>query len=134
LDSTLRRGFEKEYSPKNVRFVKDFTEDEDKSVRSGNVLNASPPTIAEEVLVIPPIASSNLSAALLRDGVGSSSGLETTEIKKAFTEFHNSSKYAKDSTSAYLGDEPSVRENQLLASLYKPSQDKIRKYDTVILP
>ncbi|CAB9508138.1 MAP kinase-activated protein kinase 2 (Fragment) [Seminavis robusta] len=33
----------------------------------------------------------------------------TTEIKKAFTEFHNSSLYARDSTSAYLGDEPSTR-------------------------
>mgnify|MGYP005843074017 CR=1 FL=1 len=32
-----------------------------------------------------------------------------TEIKKAFTEFHNSAKYAADTTSAYLGDEPSGR-------------------------
>lgn len=38
-----------------------------------------------------------------------SPGSAQTEIKKAFTEFHNSSKYAADSASAYLGDEPSGR-------------------------
>lgn len=40
----------------------------------------------------------------------------TTEIKKAFTEFHNSSLYAKDSTSAYLGDDPSTRRGDMFKS------------------
>jgi len=52
----------------------------------------------------------------------------TTEIKKAFTEFHNSTQYARDSTSAYLGDEPSTRNGDMSAvagamnrcSMYNP--------------
>lgn len=44
----------------------------------------------------------------------------TTEIKKAFTEFHNSSLYANDSTSPYLGDEPSTRPGDAHYSMYNP--------------
>ena len=40
------------------------------------------------------------------------------DIKKAFTEFHNSKHYGKDATSAYLGDEPSVRANNYFAVRY----------------
>lgn len=40
------------------------------------------------------------------------------EIKKAFTEFHNSKHYGKDTTSPYLGDEPSVRANNYFAVRY----------------
>ena len=44
----------------------------------------------------------------------------STEIKKAFTEFHNSAKYARDSTSAYLGDEPSTRQGDAYAMYIQP--------------
>jgi hypothetical protein len=46
----------------------------------------------------------------------------TTEIKKAFTEFHNSSRYGRDTTSAFLGDEPSTRYGDALSSysMYNP--------------
>lgn len=47
-----------------------------------------------------------------RDHSMSPSSATSTDIKRAFTEFHNSSLYAKDSTSAYLGDEPSSRGNR----------------------
>eukprot|EP00563_Minutocellus_polymorphus_P015940 CAMPEP_0181055802 /NCGR_PEP_ID=MMETSP1070-20121207/19388_1 /TAXON_ID=265543 /ORGANISM="Minutocellus polymorphus, Strain NH13" /LENGTH=1215 /DNA_ID=CAMNT_0023135127 /DNA_START=194 /DNA_END=3841 /DNA_ORIENTATION=+ len=40
------------------------------------------------------------------------------DIKKAFTEFHNSKHYGKDTTSPYLGDEPSVRANNYFAVRY----------------
>jgi len=40
------------------------------------------------------------------------------DIKKAFTVFHNSKHYGKDTTSAFLGDEPSVRANNYFAVRY----------------
>ena len=43
------------------------------------------------------------------------------DIKKAFTEFHNSKHYGKDTTSPYLGDEPSVRANNYFAVRYGSS-------------
>jgi len=45
----------------------------------------------------------------------------TRDIKKAFTEFHNSKHYGRDTTSPYLGDEPSVRANNYFAVRYGSS-------------
>jgi len=38
-----------------------------------------------------------------------------TELKKQFTEFHNSKEFGKDTSSPYLGDESSVHRNNLFA-------------------
>ena len=42
----------------------------------------------------------------------------STEIKKVFTEFHNSKEFGKDTSSPYLGDETSVHQNQIFDSLF----------------
>jgi hypothetical protein len=82
LDSTLRRGVDKALSsPKNPRLV----------VRKELQLDEPPP---------PP--KPHIPAAL-------SSSITSREMKKAFTEFHNSSKFSLDASSPYLGDDPSTR-------------------------
>jgi hypothetical protein len=42
----------------------------------------------------------------------------TRELKMAFTEFHNSTEVAKDSTSPFLGDESSVYENDYFGVMF----------------
>jgi len=58
----------------------------------------------------------------------------TTEIKKAFTEIHNSSAFAGDSTSAYLGEDESTRGKTYLAmynQLVTHHKDSMSHYEGV---
>jgi len=107
LDGTLRRGSDKAYSPGNQRYVQTAADLKDDSgfpylqdalarPRSANeaesyyrrMLNSTPPRTV-------PVSSNEDEAA------------DSLAMKKAFTEFHNSSTYGRDAVSAYLGDEPS---------------------------
>jgi hypothetical protein len=99
LDSTLRRGVDKALSsPKNPRLV----------VRKEELQLDEPPDEVDEPPVHggmagpPPPPKPHIPAAL-------SSSITSREMKKAFTEFHNSSKFSLDSSSPYLGDDPSTR-------------------------
>jgi len=110
LDSTLRRGVDKSFSPgSNNRF--------DKIKEIGNGVIPSPPRT-------PPPPPSDLHSSLemhsrnskLPDALTQSTKKHTTnEIKKAFTKFHNSPAFAKDSTSAYLGEDISTSGSSYLA-------------------
>jgi hypothetical protein len=46
------------------------------------------------------------------------------EMKKTFTQFHNSATYAQDSTSAFLGDEPSTRRGTAFHSLLQQQRSQ----------
>ena len=116
LDTTLRRGHDKAQqspttSPKNVRFLKPNQDD-----------GAIPPSLPNTP-VLPmalshhtrPTARSQISAVSTTLSSITPKKAQSTDIKKAFTEFHNSSHFAQDSTSAYLGDEPSAHQNNFFA-------------------
>ena len=79
--------------------------------------NTATPTTPNPLGPPPPTGVSRSASASSHSMSPSSA---TTEIKKAFTEFHNSSLYAKDSTSPYLGDEPSTRRGNAHYSMYNP--------------
>mmetsp|Transcript_38952 Transcript_38952/g.43069 ORF Transcript_38952/g.43069 Transcript_38952/m.43069 type:complete len:785 (-) Transcript_38952:464-2818(-) len=107
LDQTIRRGAEKSYSPTIGRFITESQEVEKEKLCS-------------------PTLPSGLHASLEYHRKTKASGLPETlticakkpatiEIKKAFTEIHNSSAYASDSTSAYLGEDTSTRGKTYLA-------------------
>mmetsp|Transcript_16892 Transcript_16892/g.23813 ORF Transcript_16892/g.23813 Transcript_16892/m.23813 type:complete len:943 (-) Transcript_16892:73-2901(-) len=133
LDSTLRKGQERTYSPTNARFIQNQTEEHHVNlpqIPSITVTTTAPTNNNKEDLEgtirggapyqkVKPVESGL--TALLRNSNGTNYGggptayeepesnqiSQTTEMKKAFTEFHNSSEYAKDSTSAFLGDDSS---------------------------
>jgi hypothetical protein len=128
LDSSLRRGQEKTYSPKaSHRMI-------EHEMGPGPVAPLIPSGTVNPLSKgnAPPLhpkspqsqrrLSSNLSKALaspesqepavLPPGLAASTKAPaSTEIKKAFTEFHNSPAFAKDSTSAFLGDDTSAYGN-----------------------
>lgn len=96
LDTTLKGGLDKAYhSPKPT--PKKYSE-LDSPVHGGV------PTARVR-------SQGHLPAAL----ASSTSSTKSVEMKKAFTEFHNSATYAVDSSSAYLGDDPSIRTGNYLA-------------------
>jgi hypothetical protein len=117
LDSTLRRGHEKSYSPSVLKSsIHDILEDGSLLSLSNADLSthksiSAPPTPVR-LHQRPPISPSQMPQAF---SPASTRKPASTEIKKAFTEFHNSSAFAKDSTSAYLGDETSVSGNTYFA-------------------
>lgn len=148
LDTSMRRGQDKAHSPKLLHptsnhdvgsfveppFMPDGTMDT--SSKGGSPLPLHPRS-PEKGRNSPP---SNLSKALRPTNqvprhpgspkarepeslpaslVSSAKTQATTEIKKAFTEFHNSPAFAKDSTSAYLGDDSSVSGNSHFAMYNK---------------
>jgi hypothetical protein len=122
LDSTLRGGQDKTYSPKNQRFLKRLDEPlvhggvaalpppppppppklDDPPVHGGV---ATPPPSSPKPQHVPSALSSALSASMRK----------SREMKKAFTEFHNSAKFSLDASSPYLGDDPSTRRSDYLA-------------------
>jgi hypothetical protein len=124
LDSTIRRGQEKTYSPKNQRFVH-------ADMDLGGPPGPSTPSLASSTSTTPhgsplPLHPSSprsrhhhaKAPALLPKALSSSGTAKkgaSTETKKAFTEFHNSSTFSKDSTSAYLGDDTSATGNTYFA-------------------
>lgn len=57
-----------------------------------------------------------------------------TEIKKVFTEFHNSKAFGKDTSSPYLGDETSVHQNQIFALYNALDQNKTASSLSCSLP
>ena len=118
LDSSMRRGHEKTYSPKSSRSTK--------GLEAGlGPPNAPllPSSILTKVLgppsplpLHPNSPRSQKPAALPTALSGSAKKPASTEIKKAFTEFHNSATFAKDSTSAYLGEDTSASGNTYFAT------------------
>ena len=93
LDSTLRRGVDKALSPSNTRVRKEMQLD--------GPLELDEPPVHGGVAALPP-SRQHIPAAL-------SSSKHSREMKKAFTEFHNSSKFSVDASSPFLGDDPSTR-------------------------
>lgn len=147
LDLSLRKGQEKNHSPK-LSHATYSQEDvaslvDDPFLPGGNASTqpqTNPPPLHHRSPEKVRHAASNLTKALepgrqatlqpkSPQGQGPSSlptalALSTktpasTEIKKAFTEFHNSPAFAKDSTSAYLGDDSSVSGNSHFAMYNK---------------
>ena len=95
LDSTLRGGHEKTLSPNVQRISRKRYDDLETPVHGGVPQTARP--------------QGNLPTAL------SSSARMSREMKKAFTEFHNSAEFSLDASSPYLGDDPSIRPSNYLA-------------------
>lgn len=119
LDLPIHKGKDVAYSPDNVRFKKTAAElpdylmprvmynDLEGSVRGGvpqGALKQSPP-------------QPQRLHSLLRQRQTQRN--KSKEMKVAFTEFHNASEFAQDSTSAYLGDEPSHHGNDNFSALDK---------------
>mmetsp|Transcript_4588 Transcript_4588/g.6972 ORF Transcript_4588/g.6972 Transcript_4588/m.6972 type:complete len:940 (+) Transcript_4588:476-3295(+) len=136
LDSTLRKGQERTYSPTNSRFVQQQIEDEqmvnlpqipsittatttstnnnrvdsERSVRGGaQYQKAKPVESGLTALLRNTNSTSSNGGATACEESESLQTSQTTEMKKVFTEFHNSSEYAKDSTSAFLGGDDSSK-------------------------
>jgi hypothetical protein len=53
-----------------------------------------------------------------------SSSTSAREMKKTFTQFHNSATYAQDSISAFLGDDPSTRQGTAFLSLLQQQRSQ----------
>ena len=128
LDSSLRRGQEKSYSPKASHRTNEHEMGPGPMaplIPSGTVNplpKGNPPPLHPKSPQSQKRLSSNLAKALaspeseepavLPLGLAASAKTSaSTEIKKAFTEFHNSPAFAKDSTSAFLGDDTSAYGN-----------------------
>lgn len=103
LDSTLRGGQDKSYHSPKVAKPKKY-DDLETPVHGGK------PTAA-----VASRSGGHVPAAL------SASTQKSREMKKAFTEFHNSATYSLDSSSPYLGDEPSIRPSNYLAMPHRSS-------------
>ena len=128
LDSSLRRGQEKTYSPKATPRTNEHEIGPGPMaplIPSGTVNplpKGNPPPLHPRSPQSQGRLSSNLSKALASPQsqepavlppalANSAKTPASTEIKKAFTEFHNSPAFAKDSTSAFLGDDTSAYGN-----------------------
>ena len=81
---------------------------------TNTILLVKEPPAAESVAADPPVAEPAPPAPL------SAKKAQSSEIKKAFTEYHNSTKFAQDSTSAYLGDEPSAHQQHSYFAQFNP--------------
>lgn len=124
LDSTVRRGQEKSYSPNNLRFVHteldvaagpptpSLASTSTVSTPHGSPLPLHPSSPRGSRTAARLTAVEMLPKALTASAKKASA---STEIKKAFTEFHNSASFARDSTSAYLGDDTSATGNTYFA-------------------
>ena len=143
LDLSLRRGHEKNHSPKlshTTYSQEDVTSLVDPPFLPGGTASiqpkASPPLIhlrspenvrqeaskiskafapGHQALLYPRSPQAQEPISLPAALAASTKTPASTEIKKAFTEFHNSPAFAKDSTSAYLGDDSSVSGNSHFA-------------------
>jgi hypothetical protein len=142
LDSTIRRGQEKTYSPKNQRFVHT-----DMELGGPPGPGSATPPLVSSTSTTPhgsplplhpssPRSPHTKAPALLPKALSSSGTAKkpaSTEIKKAFTEFHNSATFSKDSTSAYLGDDTSATGNTYFAMYNQmATQHKDCKYRALL--
>lgn len=99
LDTTLKGGLDKAHiSPKPYRKKYDDLE---------TPVHGGVPTASR--------VKGHLPAALKHSSSSASGSGKSREMKKAFTEFHNSATYSVDASSAYLGDDPSIRPANYLA-------------------
>lgn len=124
LDSTVRRGNEVGHKPKGLVKVPVASSDRSRaSTRAqswdlkmhakGNSVDVSS-ALGESPASLEPIWGAHVDAMRPGAGIGPNGNAKQKEkedvsMKKMFTEFHNSKIYGNDSTSPYLGDDPSVR-------------------------
>lgn len=110
LDLPLRRGVDKSFSPRsNTEY------DKTKEIGNGDI-PPSPPRLSSPSSDSQSTLMSRNRNPNLPDSLTQSAKKHTTnEIRKAFTKFHNSTAFAKDSTSAYLGEDISTSGGTYLA-------------------
>mmetsp|Transcript_30813 Transcript_30813/g.45567 ORF Transcript_30813/g.45567 Transcript_30813/m.45567 type:complete len:797 (+) Transcript_30813:267-2657(+) len=102
LDLPLRRGVDKAYSPRSNTGSAKVVE-----IKNGEI-PPSPPILSSPSDSHSALKSRNRHSNL-PDALTQSAKKHTpNEIRKAFTKFHNSPAFAKDSTSAYLGEDTST--------------------------
>jgi hypothetical protein len=133
LDSTLRGGQDKTYSPKNHRFLfkKQLERLEPPLVHGAaaavaTVTTLPPPPPPQKLdndndrpvhggVTSPPVSpqTQRVPSALALPAASTTTTLRSSrEMKKAFTEYHNSTKFSLDASSPFLGDDPSSRRNR----------------------
>ena len=128
LDSAIRKGKDVAYSPDNTRFKKMPAQPPPNAMPPDNDLEGSVrggvPIRAQKQQPQPQSLLKTQRLARQQHQTPQSN-TKSKEMKVAFTEFHNAPQFAQDSTSAYLGDEPSQHANDHFSALRHSAETDI---------